>query len=167
MIRAAEISPDGRYRYSLDRRWEDGPKVTWVMLNPSTADADVDDPTLRRCIAFSQAHGFGALEVVNLFALRSSDPAALLTADDPVGPDNDRALDRAAFADRLVYGWGAWLTNLPRRDRARLPAMDYAMEDRLLWFNSTPPLCLGRTRAGAPRHPLYLPHHTRFEPWLE
>ncbi|PKN80874.1 MAG: hypothetical protein CVU47_08520, partial [Chloroflexi bacterium HGW-Chloroflexi-9] len=95
VVGRASFSRDGRYRYSLVRRWGDGPRVAWVMLNPSTADATRDDPTLRRVIAISRRAGFGALEVVNLWALRSAHPADLARAADPVGPRADAALWRA------------------------------------------------------------------------
>lgn len=82
MERAAEFSGCGRYRYSLRRRWADGgPPACWIMLNPSTADAEKDAPTIRRCIGFSKAWGHNALVVVNLFALRSTDPTALRTCE--------------------------------------------------------------------------------------
>ena len=100
---AAAFSPDRRYRYTLRRQWDDAlPYCLFVMLNPSTADATQDDPTIRRCIGFTKAWGFGGLLVGNLFALRSTDPAALYHADDPVGPENDSCLrtlrDEAALS---------------------------------------------------------------------
>src|ERR1019366_833740 len=86
---------DRPYRYSLWRRvGESRRRVLFVMLNPSTADAIVDDPTIRRCMGFARTWGFGELEVCNLFAYRSPCPSALLRAADPVGPSNDRALRR-------------------------------------------------------------------------
>ena len=75
MERAADISSDGLYRWTLRRRWGDGDDVVWVMLNPSTADANKDDPTLRRIIQFSDGWGYGGLLVVNLLPFRSSNPA--------------------------------------------------------------------------------------------
>jgi hypothetical protein len=83
--RGATLSDCGRYRYRLWRRWADGPTVLFVMLNPSTADADVDDPTIRRCIGFARSWGAGALEVVNLYAWRATQPAELKAAVGPVG----------------------------------------------------------------------------------
>jgi hypothetical protein len=93
--RSAVISPCGRYRYRLDRRWADGPSIAWIMLNPSTADSNTDDPTIRRIRAFSQAWGFGALTVVNLYAWRATDPRDLWQAPGPVGPENDAYLVEA------------------------------------------------------------------------
>jgi hypothetical protein len=148
-MRAASFSRDRRYRYSLRRRWGAGPAVAWVMLNPSTADARQDDPTLRRCIAFSRAWGYGALEVVNLFALRSPRPADLCRGDDPVGPGTDRALRRALrAADAVVLAWGNPPASLPPGLRTR--------GDLVRGWAPADALCLGVTHAGEPRHPLYV-----------
>ena len=143
-----------RYRYLLWRRWaEAGAVVVFVMLNPSTADAERDDPTIRRCGGFARAWGFAAMTVVNLFALRATDPARLRRARDPIGCDNDRHIAAAAAAgDALVLAWGAH-GGLGGRDRAVLALV----ADRR-------PECLGVTRAGQPRHPLYLPRATRPRP---
>jgi hypothetical protein len=104
----AELSPCRRYRYRLWRRWSDGPVVNFVMLNPSTADAEQDDPTVRRCVGFAKSWGAGGLVVTNLYALRSTDPKALWTADDPVGPENAFHLGSGALgADTVVCAWGA------------------------------------------------------------
>lgn len=142
---AAGFSRDRRYRYRLERRWGEGPRVCWVLLNPSTADARQDDRTLARCIAFARSWGAGSVEVVNLFGLVSTDPAALCREPDPVGRGNAPAVRRALRrADVVVAGWG----NLPRslEDRA-VPLA--AMVAGRAW-------CLGLTKRGQPRHPLYL-----------
>lgn len=156
--RAAELSTDGLYRYSLTRGWDmDRPRpwVTFVMLNPSTADALVDDPTIRRCMRFARDWGFGGVEVVNLFAYRATDPSDLHDAAgagiDPVGPDNYQALNDALMR-RTVVAWGAH------------PMASHRVDDLLLrcdginLLRATPqPLwCLGTTKSGAPRHPLYV-----------
>jgi hypothetical protein len=135
----ATFSADRRYRYRLWRRWDRSRSVVlFVMLNPSTADGRRDDPTIRRCIGFARAWGFGGVEVVNLFAYRATDPRELGRVGDPVGPHNDRYIRRAIRRSRLVVlAWGA-------RARAR----------RLLSLRRAH--CLGLTRAGQPRHPLYL-----------
>lgn len=158
VIRAALIV--GPYRYSLSRRWATGAGqriATFVMLNPSTADAEADDPTIRRCVGFARALGCGALRVANLYALRATRPADLWAADDPVGPDNDAWLTTcAAVAEAtggpLVAAWGQHAR--PDRVRAvlRLPGMH-----RLSAY--------GVTRAGHPRHPLYLPAAADLQPW--
>lgn len=94
--RAAVLSPCGRYRYELTRRWAPGPLVGWVMLNPSRADAHTDDPTVRRCVGFAHRWGYGGLIIRNLYALRATDPAALADHLDPVGPDTTRTWPAAA-----------------------------------------------------------------------
>jgi hypothetical protein len=120
------------------------------MLNPSTADAAVDDPTIRRCMRFAHRWGgFGSLEVVNLFALRSTDPKGLREVDDPEGPGNDAAiLEASKLAGRIVLAWGAGGEYKGRgRDVAR--ALSLARDDLV---------CLGRTQRGHPLHPLYVPY---------
>lgn len=145
---SAVISDDGVYRYSLTRRWGDGPSAVFIMLNPSTADATQDDPTIRRCIGFAKREGCASLTVVNLFAYRATDPRALLDAEDPQGPDNSRHITRALLnADLRIAAWGAF--QWTHRERLRRPYV----ED---WAGGKPLLCLGTTSAGAPRHPLYV-----------
>lgn len=149
MVRGASFSRDRRYRYSLTRRWAAGPVVAWVMLNPSTADARQDDPTIRRCIAFSRAWGFDALEVVNLFGLRSPHPRDLVTSEEPVGPGNDRAVRRAVReAAAVVVAWG------------NLPGVLTARGDLARRWLPSEALCLGVTQQGEPRHPLFVPGTT-------
>lgn len=141
------------YRYALARPLGDGATVTFVMLNPSTADATTDDPTIRRCIRFATTWGFGRLEVVNLYALRATDPAELWCAADPVGPDNDTHLARAmATADLVVAAWGA------RRPPGHAERVDLVLGRASVH-------CLGRNRDGSPRHPLYVPAGTPPTPW--
>lgn len=85
-LRGAVISDDGRYRYRLWRTWApELPRMAWIMLNPSTADAEVDDPTIRRCVGFAKREGCGGIEVVNLYAYRSTDPSVLGTVDEKHG----------------------------------------------------------------------------------
>lgn len=157
LVRGAAISHDGRYRYLLSRQWDDRPAATFIMLNPSTADDMVDDPTIRRCMGFARAWGCGGLIVVNLYALRSTNPRALWEAEDPVGPENDFHLAMAAraFEHRapLVAAWGT-----------------HAKADRIAHVLTIPGIadrvqCLGTTKSGAPRHPLYLRSDTELERW--
>lgn len=123
-----------------------GGKVTFVMLNPSTADAVADDPTIRRCIGFAQAWGFGALEVVNLYAYRATRPAELFAADDPVGPRNNRFVRAAARSAALVVAaWGVY---------GRRHGRDAAVLATLRRIG--PVHCLGMTLGGQPRHPLFV-----------
>src|SRR5712691_2279726 len=98
----------GRYRYSLWRGWSsDHPRVAFVMLNPASADEQKNDPTISRCISFAHAWGFGSIEVVNLFAYRTSYPIELLSVDDPVGEENDYFLVQAlGRSSRIVAAWG-------------------------------------------------------------
>lgn len=149
--RSATVSPCGVYRYDLTRRWGDGRLALWVMLNPSTADAQQDDPTIRRCRGFSAAWGCGGLVVVNLFAYRATSPAALAGAANPIGPDNPRTIREwlgHRDVDRVVAAWGAsWL----RAGHARLHVERWAID------TGRDVMCLGRTKAGHPRHPLYVP----------
>lgn len=144
--RLALFDPARTYRYLLEHRWASTAPMVLVMLNPSTADETRDDPTMRRALRFARREGCGGLIVVNLFALRATDPAALAAHPDPVGPDNDQILCAAVGRGApVVAAWGTHGT-LHGRDRAVL---------RLL----TPVRlrCLGLTAGGQPRHPLYLP----------
>jgi len=89
LSRSAIISADGKYRYHLYRRVADGGRIAmFIMLNPSTADGEADDPTIRKCLGFCRRWRYGELHVVNLFAVRATAPFDMLHADDPVGPDN-------------------------------------------------------------------------------
>ncbi len=147
--RLALFDPARTYRYLLEHRWGSAPPMVLVMLNPSTADATREDPTMRRALRFARREGCGALIVVNLFALRATDPAALTQHPDPVGPDNDQILCAAVGRGTpIVAAWGTHGT-LRGRDRAVLRLLAPA---RLS--------CLGLTAGGQPRHPLYLPANT-------
>jgi hypothetical protein len=147
----AVLSADGVYRYRLTRRWAEGPTACWIMLNPSTADAEVDDRTIRKCIGFSRRWGFAALQVLNLFALRSTDPDALLARPDPVGPDNDWYLAfAAAQVDIVVCAWGAHKA-ARKRGPAVLQALRSGHKIKALGFNAD----------GSLGHPLYLPNHRK------
>jgi len=150
----AVISDCGLYRYHLIRRWGPGKCCVFVMLNPSTADASADDPTIRRCRAFAKRFGCDALAVVNVYGWRATRPVELWRTPDPVGPLNDRfirlALDCAKRDDApVVAAWGA---------NAR-PGRVLTVS-RLGRFQ-----CLGVTKAGAPRHPLYLRSDEALTPW--
>ncbi len=161
----ARSSACGRYRYVLGRHWGDevalgmsaGPGVTFIMLNPSTADAAEDDPTIRRCIGFAKRLGESSLEVVNLFALRSTDPKALSRETDNVGPENDEAIRRACgerSAHVVIAAWGI----IGQACRKRV-------EQVLGIVGARPLFCLGKSAGGAPRHPLYIPADAPLVPW--
>ncbi len=153
--RGALLSPCRLYRYRLWRVWDHAlPQVVWVMLNPSTADANDDDLTLKKCQGFARQWGFGGLLVVNLFAWRETDPEALTSCgargSDIVGPENDLHL-RAALqgADLVLCAWGG-------HPLARARAMVLlAMVPEGVSCE-----CLGRTAEGAPRHPSRLAYAT-------
>ncbi len=154
----AEVSSDGRYRYALHRTWDPGrPRMLWVLANPSSADAATDDPTLRRCVRFARDHGCGGLAVANLWAWRATCPDDLAHVTDPVGPDNDdwvATLGRQADGP-VVLGWGV---QRPQHAGSRVASVLGLLGDR-------PKHCLGRTRDGYPRHPLYVHAATRLRPW--
>lgn len=149
---SATFSPDRTYRYALTRTWSTGqPPAVFIMLNPSTADAFIQDPTIRRCVGFARLWGCGGLLVCNLFALRSTDPNGLYTHTDPVGADNNAVIaDRLTSTDPsspIIAAWGAHGVYLDR-DRE---------VTALIQDSNRPLLCLGETKAGQPRHPLYVP----------
>lgn len=158
----AVISEDQIYRYWLERDlpWsfyvaEDvAPEAVcaFIMLNPSTADAERDDPTIRRCKSFATALGASRLVVANLYAYRATQPRALSEVVDPVGPENDTYLRRALTARHVIVAWGT------HAEPARI-------ERFTTLAGATPLWCLGTTRSGAPRHPLYVPNTAELQPW--
>ena len=154
--RSAEISPCGRYRYSLVRSWNPaGKRVCFVMLNPSVADAAIDDPTLKAILAMARALGFGSLVVVNLFAWRETDSTKLAGVAEPVGPLNDAAILAAAAESALVVcAWGT-KGDLLGRDR-----VVYGM------LASRMPQALRMTKMGHPEHPLYIPRDVSPVPFI-
>jgi hypothetical protein len=165
----ATISMCGKYRYRLWREWRspDTPRQHWrwlqrdygyaksvvfVMLNPSTADGERDDPTIRRCVNFAKRFRYDRLDVINLFAYRATDPKALLAlndVDDPVGPDNlDAFADTLMSAGVVIAAWGTHGRHLGQDETALGWIEQYA---------HVTPYCLGSlTRKGCPRHPLYV-----------
>jgi hypothetical protein len=148
----ATISPCGKYRYDLTRTWDvEQPTVVFCMLNPSTADGDKDDPTIRRCVAYAKAWGYGRLVVVNLFAYRATDPDELKSAPDQVGPENDEYIRRHATGSVVVAAWGANVLK-PTSGSLRPRSIHVArLIDEVGDIR-----CLGLTRDGQPKHPLYL-----------
>lgn len=148
--KAAVISDCGKYRYWLERMWNSEQPQPIIMLNPSTADADLDDPTIRRCISFARREGRGGIIVVNLYGLRATDPAQLKTAHNPIGPDNDGHVgDVARWAARvdvpILCAWGSHAAQA-RADRIL----------RLIQYEGAKTVCLGITKGGHPKHPLYV-----------
>jgi hypothetical protein len=176
--KGAVMSSCGKYRYLLWREWRGvAPKENWrwlgakdgaghelgepkaclfVMLNPSTADADQDDPTIRRCVSFAKRFGFDRLEVVNLFAYRATDPKEILAMTgpgDPIGYRNQELIEKcAAEAGLVICAWGAHGSHIDHDQTV------------LGWLGEGEKFCLGRTKDGHPKHPLYLPHDASLEP---
>lgn len=143
---------DGEYRFALERRWAEGPSLLFCMLNPSTADGMKDDPTIRRCVGFAKFNQFAALAVVNLYAFRATEPELVFKAADPVGLGNDTYIDKYAKAcGGIVAAWGT----LGHPDRVR---------DVMRILEAHQPVyCLGRTKDGHPRHPLYVDGKRKLE----
>lgn len=165
----ATISSCGAYRYHLWRRWSRETGCTFVMLNPSTANATDDDPTIRRCIGYAKRLGHGSLEVVNLFARRATNPKELNTVFskpfhrhiDVIGPDNEASVVAAlARSSRIIAAWGS------------ASAVDY----NLRWYAIrqmqnvikpyAPIWCLHKTADGSPGHPLYLKQDAELQMYL-
>jgi hypothetical protein len=160
---SAVISRYGKYRYHLYRKIDGGrgPVATFIMLNPSTADHEVDDPTIRRCLAFCRRWGCADLHVANLFAFRATNPAELRRTYDPVGPENrtyvrqlvEKAMEQL-IPGPVVCAWG---------EHGAFMDQDKTVLD---WIaDLCEPMCLGLTRNGQPRHPLYLPYSARLIPF--
>lgn len=154
--RSAVVSPCGYYRYRLFRKWNARPQrlapMLWVMLNPSTADGTEDDATIRRCVAFADSWGYGSMWVGNIFAYRSTDPKRMpIDEYARQGPENHKHLDEmGAQSELIVLGYGS----NGYRSLRTLGAL-YARE---LW-------CLGETKDGRPKHPLYLAASTPLQRW--
>lgn len=152
LISSAVISDCGTYRYRLTRIWDRSkPVLAWVMLNPSTADANINDPTIRRCIGFAKAWGYGGIVVVNQYALRATDPKELRLHPDPVGPDNDAELVRVAETYPLIMlAWGT---------KASLERTTVVQRILRRVYEQPGGKCavLGWTKDCHPLHPLYVP----------
>lgn len=151
----AHFSACRTWRYRLERRWSEGELCGFILLNPSTADETKNDPTIRRCIAFAKAWGFGGLVLGNIFALRSTDPKGLYSHSDPIGVENDAFLGRIASETRtLVCGWGVHGAFQERGDYVKW----------LLRRNGVTPMALKVTAEGHPGHPLYIKASTPLAP---
>jgi hypothetical protein len=141
MKKHAIISQDEKYRYQLSRIWdEEKPKILFLMLNPSIADADVDDPTIRRVVNFAKSWGYGGVFVGNLYAFRSTDPKGLRHTDNPIGEDNTQHIQSLlGLVEKVIYAWG---------NNQREPVWLYDLVDS--------PYCIDVSKKGIPKHPLYL-----------
>jgi len=139
-----------KYRYLLWRQWADGPAITFVMLNPSTADATKDDPTISRCISFAKNWGYGRLEVVNLFAYRATESKRLLSVRNPVGRENDdHIMESISRAQRILLAWG----NCGQFFDRHAEVLELLFDEELF--------CLGMNLSGHPKHPLYVAQQAR------
>jgi hypothetical protein len=150
----AKFSDDLSYRYSLVREWGTNPPMVFIMLNPSTADEQFLDPTVTRCVGFAQRENAGSLIVLNLFALRSTDPMALYQHSRPVGPHNNAEFTTIPKNARIVVAWGNHAD--ARRGRVK---------EVLALVGSRELLCLGTTKNGQPKHPLYIKKDTALVQW--
>lgn len=152
--RGAVISACGLYRYTLWWTWGAGPRVNWCCLNPSKADATVNDPSFMRMVRFTQSWGYGGLIVTNLFAFRATNPRDMIAAPDPVGEDNDYWIQTCSMQSALtVAGWGSGGAYLGRGVEVR----------RMLHA----PHYLRLTKDGHPGHPLYLPADLKPQRWVQ
>ena len=156
-IGTATYSQDMLYRYRLSRVWNATLlRCVFLMLNPSKATEKVLDPTVTRCMKYAQLWGFGACEVVNLFSYRATDPSELQKVEEPVGKGNDLAIiSAAASSDLVIVPWGVHGA-FKERERAVVSRLE---KDGVELY------CLGITKSGAPRHPLYLPSTATPEFW--
>lgn len=156
---SAIISDCGQYRYLLTREsglpLAEAPAALFIMLNPSTADATLDDPTIRRCRGFAQAWGCAGITVANLYAYRATNPRELLLCADPVGPENDTRLAALArdYGD-IVCAWG----KNAKPDRVNAVSAILQSSGARLW-------CLGTNKDGSPKHPLYIRQDTQLMRW--
>lgn len=158
----AEFSDDEFFRYRLARLWDrTKDMILWIMLNPSTATEAVFDPTVKRCYNRSREWGYGCMEVCNLFALRSTDPKALLMEiPNPVGPLNDERIEEAVKrAARVMVAWGTH-PSIKKWDRAKQVL-------RIIFGSGKVPYTLRVTKSGAPSHPLYLPKNLKPTEYIE
>lgn len=155
--REAWFSPCGSYRYLLHLQWSELPLLNFLMLNPSTADEMENDPTVERCERRAWNLGFGGVMITNLFALRSTDPNGLLSANDPIGPRNDTVLSIAGgLAKQIVCAWGTRPN--PKFVASRMiKVIPNLQADKLR--------VLKLSKDGLPCHPLYLPYSLRPMPW--
>ena len=155
----AKLSEDGRYRWLLRREWEPtsaATRVTFIMLNPSTADAEIDDPTIRRCVGYANRWGFQGLYVVNLFGLRATNPQALYKEADPIGRENDDEIMSAVVnANLVVCAWG---------NHGRLMNRGDYLARVMTRLHPLHVLDIGLT--GQPKHPLYLRGDLEPTPWI-
>lgn len=166
--KTAVISECGLYRYRLTRTWDEALRpACFLMLNPSTADATKDDPTIRKIVKLARAWGCGGIVVVNLFAYRATDPMRLFDVfynpvavpgkGDPVGPDNDRYIREAVEqCHPIIAAWGTKGVMMLRDQKVK----------QMLASIGVPVMCLKSTKDGHPQHPLYVKDDTQPQPFM-
>ena len=141
----AVFSIDRKYRYVLTRQWDETlPVLVYVLLNPSTADETTNDPTISRCIDIARYNGYGAIQVMNLFAYRATEPCDLKKGCDPVGPDNDRYLEDIRPEQKVLVAWGNHGSFMNRSQKVL-----ELLKGKNLW-------CVAKNASGEPKHPLYV-----------
>lgn len=147
----SEAAIQDNYRWYLKRYWENRKALVFIGLNPSTADSSRDDPTIRRCVSFAQRDGYGGIIMLNLFAYRATDPKILRTVDDPVGEENnDKTIRSLCRNHSVVLAWGNESSAFIRRRAIHVMCLLQTVGSRRSL------LCLGKTKNGSPRHPLYV-----------
>lgn len=163
--RDALVSPCGKYRYWLTRRWGPGKVLPYIMLNPSTADALKDDQTVRRCVYFARREGYDGIIILNLYAYRTTYPKELETCDlrgeDPVGPENLQWVrEHTKDAKQVVLAWGGMSFKDMDRHKEVIRATFCVLPRDVSY------LCLGATANESPRHPSRLGNDVQFEEYL-
>ena len=157
--KSAYITDCRKFRYSLTRAWGTEPRLLCVMLNPSKADEKSDDHTVRKCIGFAIRNGCRALDIVNLYAYRTSNPEDLIEQRYPVGDRNDEFIRRMSeVASLIIVAWGVW----GRPDRVAHVTQILRSHKR----SECEIKCLGTTMNGSPRHPLYVSYETKLETFI-
>jgi hypothetical protein len=151
----AMLSPCLQYRFALSRAWKPNARVIgFILLNPSTADDKIDDPTVKKLIDFAKYNGFGGFLLANIFSLRSPDPKSLRAHRDPIGPSNDYWIQQVIrWSEQVICGWGNHGTYRQRGKEVKL------LIPRAKRF------VFGFNNGGQPTHPLYLSPTKRFLPW--
>lgn len=150
----ASLDATGRFRWLLGRAWAAGPVMHFIMLNPSTADANNDDPTIRKCVGFARRAGCGSIIVTNLFSFRSANPDDLLKEDGPIiGSETDHyVLEYTKSSTFTVVAWGQHVKKPKLRSRAK------AMRQLLAQHSPRKVYALKLSDDGTPHHPLMLPY---------
>lgn len=159
MKRSAVFSECKTWRYTLERYWGDGDVAVFILLNPSTADAEHDDPTNRRGIRFAKDLGYDGCIFLNLFAYRTPSPSVLMKARDPIGPLNDGIISGWCTSERagvVIAAWGGYGTYMHRNAWVRAHLLKLGVKVH----------CFGRTMNHQPRHILYLKADTQLERYL-